>query len=111
MSSNTYDLYISIDSYDIFDRRIDAHILLNLLAEIDSYYYEIGLSLRLSLNFLRSLRLRNEGCAIKLNEVIYTWIHTQSSPVTWNTVISAIEGPIVRNLMKANEIREYLRNN
>ena len=45
---------------------------------------------------------------IKLDRVLQSWIKTEPSPVTWDTLIIAIEGPIVNNVQKAKEIREYL---
>ena len=46
----------------------------------------------------------------KVFEVINKWNDTQSSPSTWATVISCMEGPIVNNKRKADEIRQYLSN-
>ena len=48
------------------------------------------------------------GNVVKLSNVIENWITTESSPVTWETLILAIEGQILKNRKKGNEIREYL---
>ena len=47
----------------------------------------------------------------KLCKMITKWIETHSSPVTWAMIIFAIEGPIVDNKRKADEIREFLAKN
>ena len=48
---------------------------------------------------------------VKLSEVIKSWMETKTSPFTWENLILAIEGPIVNNKRKADEIREYLYSN
>ena len=45
---------------------------------------------------------------VKLSQVIHIWLKTQPSPITWKTVITAVEGSIVNNKAKANEIRRHL---
>ena len=71
---------------------------------------EIGLALKVHDNILEGLQRQGEAKSnvLKLNEVIDSWITTESSPVTWDTLITAIEGPFVQNVKKANDIREYL---
>ena len=72
-------------------------------------WQEIGLALKVEENVLASLSsdvtLSNK---IKLAKVIENWMNTQSSLATWETVISAIEGRIINNKSKANEIRHHL---
>ena len=68
----------------------------------------IGLALGVSHDYLDGLMHSQDDPIIKLSNVIRNWIDSQSSPVTWKTVISAIEGPIVNNKRKADEIRDYL---
>ena len=79
-----------------------------LLATINHKWYEVGLAFRISDDVLEGLHLERDNNMTKLSKVIKKWIDTKSSPVTWETVISAIEGPIVNNKNKADEIREYL---
>ena len=83
-------------------------VAVTLLANISADWEKIGLALNVSRNDLKSLRQKNIDETIKLSEVIAKWMETESSPVTWETVISAIEGPIVNNKQKAKEIRDYL---
>ena len=85
------------------------HELLNLLADISHLWHEIGLSFNVSGNVLGGLKRSQESDAIKLSEVIQSWL-TTSQPhfVTWETVITSIKGPIVNNIKKANEICQHL---
>ena len=85
----------------------DEHTLINLLADVSNKWEEIGLALKVTQNFLGGLS-SNLADNVKLARVIKNWINTQSSPVTWETVISAMEGTIVQNTKKANEIRYHL---
>ena len=68
----------------------------------------IGLALGVSSDYLDGLSCSQDALIIKLSNVISKWMDSHSSPVTWETVIFAIEGPIVDNKMKADEIRHYL---
>ena len=85
----------------------DKHILIKLLANISNKWQEIGIALNIEQNFLNGL---SSGLAdnVKLAKVIENWMNTQSSPVTWRTVILAIEGPIVDNKSKADELRHHI---
>ena len=71
-------------------------------------WFVLGSALKVSYNVLNGLKSSQEENKVKLIQVIHTWLTTQPSPVTWETVISAIEGKIVGNLAKANEIRDHL---
>ena len=82
--------------------------MLNLLASIDSDWFEIGKALNVSLNTLEGFGQNSESNTVRLTRVINSWVTTQSSPVTWKTVIEAIGGDIVNNKAKANEICEHL---
>ena len=57
------------------------------------------------LNGLTSEKIEN---IIKLDKILQIWITTKSSPVTWDTVIAAMNGRLVNNVQKAEEIIEYL---
>ena len=82
--------------------------LLDLLADMKNSWQDIGLALRVPSDYLNGLSRSHNTLTFKLSEVIRKWMVSQSSPVTWKTVISAIEGPIVSNKRKADEIRDYL---
>ena len=70
---------------------------------------EIGLALNVEPNFLHGLSSSSDSNEVKLANVIENWMNTQSSPITWEKVISAIEGPIVgHNKSKADELRHHL---
>lgn len=78
------------------------------MADLSARWNMIGLALRVDSNTLEGLSQSPKENVNKLADVIETWISTQSSPVTWETVILAIEGPLVKHKDKANKIRDHL---
>ena len=101
-------LVIILYFLDTLKRCPDEYELTKLLADISSNWYRIGVSFKVHINTLNSIRNRENDDIIRLSEVINEWKKTQSSPFTWKTVILAVEEPIVNNKSKANEIREHL---
>ena len=93
---------------DILNTPPDEHILVKLLVNISNQWRLIGTALKVSNDVLNGLKSSQEENKVKLIEVIQSWLTSQPSPVTWETVISAIEGDIVENTAKANEIRDHL---
>ena len=81
---------------------------LSLLSGISVKWEEIGSALNISQNELDGLHHDHRSIIMKLSQVLNLWINSESSPVSWETLISAIEGPIVKNKKKAKEIRDYL---
>ena len=85
------------------------HELLNLLADINDKWYEIGVSLKVPQNVLNGLTSSQLSNTYKLDQVIESWLTTtESHLVTWETVIDAIKSPIVNNIKKANKICQHL---
>ena len=101
-------LFLNAGSPDILNTAPDEDNLVELLADIDNQWFVIGKALRVSFNVLNGFQTTLQDNKVRLIHVIHTWLTSQPSPVTWNTVISAIEGRIVNNLAKANEIRDHL---
>ena len=75
---------------------------------MDHQWNVIGEALKVSFNILSGLKTSTEANIDKLGKVIHAWQTSQPSPVTWETVISAIEGNIIKNVAKSNEIRDHL---
>ena len=100
-------MYYFIGTSDILKSAPDRYEVLKLLADNDDRWNEIGIYLKVRMNVLKGLQHKPCSNAVKLAEVINTWIDSRSSPVTWETVISAIEQGI-KIVTKANEIRCYL---
>ena len=93
---------------DILKSPPDENDLLELLADTCAKWYHIGKSFKLTNNTLENIETSSKDNKISLSKVINEWNTTQSSPFTWETVISAMESNFVDNKKKANEIREHL---
>ena len=102
------NLYFTID---ILRQAPDKKEVLEILSNISARWHHIGLALGVNSNDLENIETDAQDHTIKLSKVIEKWITTQSSPVSWKTLISAIEGPIVNDKQKATEIRHYLNIN
>ena len=103
------DFVLSILDISNILKEIPRHYdLLCLLADIKNSWQDIGLALGVSDDYLDGLKHSQDTPSTKLSNVIRKWMDSQPSLVTWKTVISAIEGPIVDNKRKADEIRDYL---
>ena len=85
--------------------------LLLLLEDISDKWYVIGLSLQVCRNVLNDLS-QNEDNSEKLEKVekvINIWKNTKSSSNTRETMIIAMESPIINNKEIAVEIRHHLK--
>ena len=72
-------------------------------------WYIIGLGLDVPRNVLNGLMVIPHSNTYKLDQVIQTWIDsTDQYLVTWETVLTAIEGPIIDNKNKASQICKFL---
>ena len=80
--------------------------LYSLLYDYDDKWYQFGMALQVHHKILDELKLKYTGS--KLDGVINSWKDTQPSPDTWETVITAIESPIINDKEKADRIRQYL---
>ena len=107
----TYYIYRFAEISDISKEIPKEYQLRNLLADISSRWRQIGLALGISDNDLDDISSVVQDNKSKLCKMITKWIETQSSPVMWDTIIFAIEGPFVSNKKKADEIREFLAKN
>ena len=84
------------------------HELIYLLVNVSDKWYDIGLSLQVRRNILDNIKPRLSYNIDKLRAVIDKCSTTELSPVTWETVISAMESPTIDNKAIANKIRQYL---
>ena len=84
------------------------NVVLTLLNDLCARWHMIGIALEVNSGTLESLEQSPKSDSLKLADVIKAWINTQQPPVTWETLINVIEGPLIKNKKKANEIRDYL---
>ena len=83
------------------------------LASIDAKWFRIGEGLGVSYGFLQAIGRANLSNQVILEQVIERWLELdgegESAPVTWNTILNVIKGPLVQRKDLAMEIYEYLK--
>ena len=88
--------------------------LCTLLASIAPKYLAIGTALRVPMSTL-GLQYSPDTHQDNLRRTLEYWLDNGNkpdinySPVTWDNIISAIEGPIVQNYTIAQSMREFIR--
>ena len=86
--------------------------VLTQLAFINSQWRNIGQGLGVSFNDLEGLAQRNDSDQTRLEHVIQKWFDMngqgEGAPVTWNTILDVVKGPLVQNTTQAMRIHDYL---
>ena len=97
-----------MDLSKVLNKMPDKHDLVNLLADVVDVWENIGIVLKVSNGKLQSLRHSSLSEALKLADMLQIWLDEQPTPVTWSTVISALESKIVGKKQTAMEISQFL---
>ena len=67
----------------------------------------------MSFDNLEGLAQRNDSDQTRLEHVIQKWFDMdgqgEGAPVTWNTILDVVKGPLVQNTTRAIRIYEYLK--
>ena len=105
--------YMTIHLIVFTVERPTRHEVLMQLAFINFHWRNIGFGLGVSFNDLEHLAQSNESDQTRLDRVIQKWFdmngHGESAPVTWNTILDVIKGPLVQDITRAMRIYEYLK--
>ena len=91
----------------IIEKKPDMIDLMSLLSQIQSQWFTLGTALNVP---KQGLLHQDIPTSAKLNVILELWLDGNGiySPVTWKTVLKAVESPIVNNRRVADEIRKYL---
>ena len=81
---------------------------MSLLTDIEYEWDEIGIALEVEDRVLRGLNRSHEDNTTKLITVLRSWMDTFPSRSTWDVVLAAVEGPIVKHPDTALTIRKFL---
>ena len=87
--------------------RVNPNHVIKLLANIDAKWHEIGTALNVEFNYLVGLQGQIGANSVRLTSVINSW-YTDTDNPTWFMILEAVEGPLVKNKVKGNEIRQWL---
>ena len=95
------------------DEKPKRYEVLTQLAFINSRWRNIGQGLGVSFNDLHGMAQRNDSDQTRLEYVIQKWFDMngqgEGAPVTWNTILNVINGPLVQDITRAMRIYEYLK--
>ena len=83
--------------------------LFDLLCGISHKWYDIGLLLQVRRSVLHEIKKSEDNNETRLRKVIDHWKDTKSSFVNWETVITAVESPVINNKMLADYISQRLK--
>ena len=103
--------YIDIDNELklILNKSPEKHDLVELLADYNFMYYEIGVYLKVPNATLMGLQRSRESDTVKLSQVLQKWIETQRSDYIWKTIIDMIKSKTFGdNVDLLKEIEEKL---
>ena len=82
--------------------------LLGMLVDIDYCWEKIGIALKVEHRVLADLFPRHEDNTFKLARVLRSWMNQMPTNITWEVVLTAIEGPIVKHSSTSVKIRKFL---
>ena len=97
-------MYLENNIQLILDKKPNKGHIVDLLARNAHQYKKFATKLGVDGGFVRGL-----NDIEKLDEIIDQWMSTRSSPVTWRTIIEAVESDTLRNNVElADKIRNWL---
>ena len=103
-----YHILLLVDISEILKKEPSITDLLGLLTDIKHKWNEIGWALEVGRGVLGSCTNSYEEDGNKLATVLESWVDTMVTDVTWETVIAAVEGPIVNHKSTSVRIRDFL---
>ena len=68
----------------------------------------IGVALEVEYNVLEGLSQSNKSNSTRLHEVLESWKNTMPTDVTWETIIEALEAPVLNHNLTGGKIRQFL---
>ena len=82
--------------------------LLGILVDIDCDWKKIGIALKVEHRVLADLFTSREDNTAKLAEVLRSWMDKMPTNITWEVVLTAVKGPIVKHPSTAMKMQKFL---
>ena len=103
-----YFFATSLDQFLIYTApKPRKHELLKFLSSISAKWQEIGDLLGVDSDTIEGLYFSNKPNHVKMSEVLQYWLDNEPTPVTWDNIISVLDGPLKKKSV-GDEIRKYL---
>ena len=80
------------------------------LIPIKDQWYMIGTALDVSSADLNSLNISNNPEEKNLTIIISKWKQEKAKEATWEALLKAVEGPMVKGHQVGDEIRDFFKN-
>ena len=90
---------------NLFDLGLKLSDLVNELSSVIDKYYSIGIQLQISEEILKKIEKDHAETDRRFIEVLSHWLNNGDT-VTWDTVISVLESPLVGRKTLATTLRE-----
>ena len=85
----------------------EKHTLLRVLSSVTTKWHEIRTFLKVDSDTLDRLLDSSFTDVVKISKMLKSWLDNEPTPVTWNNIIGAIEGPLQEKSL-AIEICKFL---
>ena len=83
------------------------HELLKFLCSTTAKWQEIGDFLGVDPDTIEGLCFSNKPNHVKMSEMLQSWLDNEPTPVTWENIISVLDGPLKKKSV-GDEIRKFL---
>ena len=93
---------------NVLDKTPEKYDLLELLAEVQDRWLDIGEMLKVNNASLKGLRQSNLPDSTKLADTLQHWIDSASSPVTWGTIVEVLHTDYINLPRVADKIEDKL---
>ena len=101
-------MFYFTDISGVLQMKPDFTDLLGILVDIDYDWEKIGIALKVEHRVLADLLPSREDNTVKLARVLRNWMDKMPTNITWEVVLTAVEGPIVKHPSTAKKIRKLL---
>ena len=92
----------------VLQKKPDFKNLLGILVDINYDWEKIGIALEVENCVLTGLLPSREDNTFKLTRVLRSWMDKMPTSITWEVVLKAVEGSIVKSPSTAMKIRKFL---
>lgn len=91
----------------VLKKKPDHTDLLNLLAEYDYRWYDIGKGLHVQDRFLEGMK-GSLSDKEKLSKILQLWMESMCSTVSWNKIKEVLESPAVNRQDIVSELSKFV---
>ena len=76
------------------------------MAPVKHKYHLIGIQLGVQDDMIKQIEEDHTGCDRRFSEVLSKWLNRNGDPISWDSVVSAVESPSVADKKLGETLRE-----